>query len=137
MPSVPRQQSRSKLWDGNSEGLTALGYGVSGIVFAIDDRKVVKIHNGTPKSMSDMETERTAYRKISEKQCPYLLKCLEPSNTHGLVLERCCGTLRGRLRKGPQPEVEVVVKWAWQAAQGLACIHSCNIIQVDGKEIFV
>jgi len=128
-----KRKSEPKRWDGSIEGLALLGNGVSGAVFAIDENRVAKIDIGSPRSMKDIKTECMAYYNFS-KGHPNVLLCLEIGNPNGLVFERCRDTVRSRLRsayRGAPPRVEVVKRWAYQAAKGLAFVHSCGVIQGD------
>jgi hypothetical protein len=124
-------------WDGDVQDLECLGNGVSGIVFAIDERRVAKIHLGTPRSTEDFETERSVYRRFNErlreKRCEYVLRCFDTEHPRGLVFERCNETLRSRLRRDEERDEEQVSRWAKQAAKGLAWVHDCGVIQGDGQ----
>lgn len=42
----------------------SLGNGVSGIVLAIDDKRVAKIDIGSTKSVEDAKIEREIYRRL-------------------------------------------------------------------------
>lgn len=135
-PHHAQRKSRLKPWDGDVQDLECLGNGVSGIVFAIDSTRVAKIHLGTPRSVQDFETERAVYRRFSERlskvHCRYVLRCLDLDNPRGLVFERCQETVRSRVREGGVEEGQVL-RWAKQAAKGLAWIHDCKVIQGDGQ----
>lgn len=141
-PSQTPRRLKPRRWDGNVEQLECIGSGVSGVVFAIDKRRIAKICVGTPRSIEDIETERKIYRrfrKFREKHdreqhdCQYILSCLETENPRGLVLERCQESLRNRIRsKSPLP-LEDVAKWARQAAEGLVFVHDSGVIQGDGQ----
>jgi len=122
-------------WDGNTYGLQAIGYGTAGIVFALDDEKVVKVYVGSDnRSVEDFETERQAYINLGQGS-RHVLKCLDVMNPDGLVLERCQETLRSRIksRRGKYSPQEDALRYAIQAARGLTYVHSCGIIQGDGK----
>jgi len=117
--------------------LRPLGNGVSGMVLAIDDKRAAKIDIGSERSIEDAETEREIYRRLQWNQHPHkhVLYCYEIDNPCGIVLERCDDTIRKRLRsmyrdKSP-PDEKVIKKWAYEAAQGLAYIHRCKVVQVD------
>lgn len=103
-------------------------------MFAIDSYRVAKIHLGTPRSVDDFETEQAVYRRfnnrLSKIDCRYVLRCLDTENSRGLVFERCRQTLRSRIRKGVTEEAQVM-RWARQAAKGLAWVHDCKVIQGD------
>jgi len=133
-PGRSQRKSKRRPWDGDIQKLEHLGHGVSGMVLAIDERRVAKIDTGSPRSIEDITTEREVYRKLNEGHCSYVLKCYEIDNLSGLVLERCNDTVRSCLkskyRNSPPPE-EVVKKWACEAAQGLAYIHRKRIVQGD------
>ena len=118
------------------QDLECLGNGVSGIVFAIDSTRVAKIHLGTPRSVEDFETEREVYRRFGERlakvNCRYVLRCLDLEHPRGLVFERCRETVRSRIRAGGVGEGQVL-RWAKQAAKGLAWVHDCKVTQSDGQ----
>lgn len=131
-----RSNSNDYYWDGDVQDLECLGSGATGIVFAIDESKVAKIHLGSPTSVEDFETERAVYRcfnqKLKDKQCDYVLRCLDTENPRGLVFERCQETLRKRLKSiGETEREEHALKWARQAAEALAWVHTCGIVQGD------
>jgi serine/threonine protein kinase len=106
---------------------------VSGRVLAIDSFRVIKIPLGSPRTLKDIETEREAYRRLSKKpSCPYIAKCYDYENPHGIVMERLDQTARQRLRQQDSAITgDDVLKWALQAARGLAFLHSREIVQAD------
>jgi len=129
--------SRSSEWNGIIYGLQAIGHGTAGIVFALDDVRVVKVYGGQDnRSLGDYETERQAYQNLRNGSLN-VLKCFGLQNPDGLVLERCQRTLRNRLKSpcgdySPQNEA---LDYAIQAARGLTYVHKCGIIQGDGKAL--
>jgi len=129
-----KRKSRCRPWDGNIHNLEPLGNGVSGVVLAIDEKRVVKIDIGSQRSMQDLETEREIYRRLEQHPSNHVLRCYDVDNPSGLVLERCDDTIRKRLRsryRNSSPPEDVVMKWACEAAQGLAHIHRWGVVQVD------
>jgi hypothetical protein len=138
MPSSALQRSLTS-WDGNVQDLPLIGKGTSGLVFAIDERRVVKVSLGTPRSNEDIETERKIYQRFDQKfsvnPCPYILRCLDTENSRGIVLERWDETVRSRIRSKPAPSFQDVQQWAIQAAKGLGAVHDCGVIQGDGQDI--
>jgi len=128
-----RPHNRYLPWDGDARNLRALGNGVSGITWAIDKRRVAKAHIGSARSKQDIETERQVYRRLQQPH-PHVLLCLETDNPGGLVLERCKGSVRSRIRlmlqEGTWSE-DIVMRWAYQAAKGLAYVHRHGIIHGD------
>lgn len=125
--------SREKRWNGNTHDLKTLSYGVSGIVLLLnDDHRVIKTPLGSPRSLNDVETEREAYRRLAKNPSPYITKCYDYEDPRGIILERLDKTVRHRLRRGSSaPTQNDVLKWAMQAAQGLAFLHSRGIVQAD------
>lgn len=118
-------------WDGSVLGLLGIGSGVSGMVFGLDQDRVVKVGSSTdPRNIEDIETERKAYRKLGIRPSPHVLHCFETENPYGLTLERCRMTLRKRIRMGDLTKTDVVT-YAKSAAKGLDFIHHCGIIQGD------
>jgi hypothetical protein len=106
------------------------------MVLAVDDQRVAKIDTGSLRSIEDIETEREAYRKLSNPGSPYVLRCYEPNNPNGIVLERCIHTIRKRLQShcnGKKPPEDLVKNWVYEAVQGLAYVHRCGVIQGDGQ----
>ena len=123
-------------WNGTVSGLKCAGQGISGAVFSLNDKAVVKIGFGSEHSTRDIETERKAYGILqkAKNRSPHILRCFELDNPHGLVLELCCETVRQRLRSIPEdafPSDADARKWARQAAEGLAFIHKQDIIHAD------
>jgi len=131
--------TRHQPWDGDVQDLKFIGNGASGIVFAIDSDRVAKIHLRTPRSIEDFETERAVYRRFNRRlrkvSCRCVLRCLETENSRGLVFERCRETLRDRLRRTrdgvDESDDGQALRWAKQAAKGLAWVHDCKVIQGD------
>jgi serine/threonine protein kinase len=125
--------SRTEPWNGNTSDLETLDYGVSGRVSAIDSFRVIKEPLGSPRSLKDIETEREAYRRLAKQpSCPYIAKCYDYDNPRGIILERLDQTVRRRLnRLESAPTGDDVLKWALQAARGLAFLHSREIVQAD------
>ena len=137
-PHHSHRKSRLRPWNGDVQELEYLGNGVSGLVFAIDSSRVAKVHLGTPRSVEDFETERAVYRRFNKRlskiDCRYVLRCLDTENPRGLVFERCRETVRDRVRKTRERGEEdgQAVRWAKQAAKGMAWVHDCKVIQGDG-----
>jgi serine/threonine protein kinase len=124
--------SRTKNWKGTTSDLEVLGYGVSGKVLAIDGSRVIKIPLGSPRSLKDIETERTAYRRLARSSSPYITKCYDYENPNGIIMERLTQTVRHRLKQPDSPPSgDDVTKWALQAARGLAFLHERGIVQAD------
>jgi serine/threonine protein kinase len=131
-----KRKPRYRPWDGNIHNLEPLGNGVSGVVLGIDEKRVAKIDIGSERSVQDVETEREIYRRLTQEHNKHVLWCYEVDNPSGLVLERCDDTIRNHLQsryRNTAPPGAVVYKWACEAAQGLAYVHRCGVIQVDGK----
>ena len=128
----------SSYWNGSTYGLKAIGHGTAGIVFALDEELVVKVYVGADnRNLEDYETERQAYENLANGS-RHVLTCFELQNPDGLVLERCQGTLRSKIksRRGEHLRQSDVLTYAIQAAEGLAYVHNCGIIQGDGKYSF-
>lgn len=125
-----------KGWDGNVQGLLGIGNEVSGMVFGLDQDRVVKVGSSTdPGNIGDIETERKAYRKLETGSSPHILHCFETENPYGLILKRCKMTVRNWIRRrGNLPKTDVVI-YAKFAVKGLAFIHYYGIIQGDGRYI--
>ena len=131
LKAIPQER-----WKGTILDLKGIGHGISGMVFLINERRVLKAGFGSSQSLAEIETERMAYRILegAKKPSPHVLRCFDTEDPRGLVLERCHETLRRRLKSIPQDttlcDVEVRI-WAKQAAEGLAFIHDHYIIQGD------
>ena len=105
---------------------------MSGRVLAIDGCRVIKIPLGSPRSLKDIETEREAYRRLAKSPSPYITKCYDYENPRGIIMERLDQTVRHRLRQlDSTPTGDDVLKWALQAARGLAFLHDRDIVQAD------
>jgi serine/threonine protein kinase len=134
MPVRSRQckRSRKQLWDGKTYDLKTAGYGVSGLVLLLDDCTVIKIPLGSPRSINDINTERKAYSRLAKNSSPYITKCYDYEDPRGIILERLDKTVRSRLRRGDSTPTQAdVLKWAMQAARGLAFLHRRGIVQAD------
>lgn len=133
------RKSDSTKWNGEIYGKKIIGHGLSGTVFEIDESTVYKISSGPEFHRNDVDIERRAYRRFERKRrigkagwAKYVLRCFlrEYPDLKGLVLERCCETLRSRLTSNPS-EVSKAAMWAQQAAEGLEFVHNCGVIQGD------
>lgn len=113
-------------------GLEIIGQGVSGIVFAINDSRVLKVPRGGPDGARDQEIESRIYRRLG--QHPRIVRYIS-SEPRGLVLERLTGPLRKRLRElyaeGKLPSQGLMRKWSRQAVEGLQYLHQRDILQGD------
>ena len=132
----PEKETTLERWEGSILDLEGIGHGVSGMVFVIDEYRVIKASFGSPGSKQEIETERIAYRILQQarKPSPHILKCFDSNDPRGLVLERCEHTVRHRLmltsKDDRLSDLDIRI-WAKQAAEGLAFIHEHGIIQGD------
>ena len=127
-------QGYSNEWDGNLQHLPPLGNVSTGMTWIIDEARIAKVHIGSARSRRNIETEREAYRRLGQSH-PHVLLCFETDNPGGLVLERCQESVRQRLRvllKERTLREDIVTRWIYQAAKGLAYVHRCGIIHGDG-----
>jgi serine/threonine protein kinase len=124
--------STPKQWDGIVYHLKTISHGVSGIVLLMDDSRVIKIPLGSPRSINDIEIEREVYRRLENYASPYIVKCLDYDEPLGIILEKMEETVKRRVRRQqPSSEEQDVLKWTLQAAQGLAHLHRCGVVQAD------
>jgi serine/threonine protein kinase len=124
--------SGTRGWNGKISDLKTLGDGVSGRVLAIDGCRVIKIPLGSPRSHKDIEIEREVYRRLARSPSPYITKCFDYENPRGIIMERLNQTVRHRLRQlDSAPTGDDILKWALQAARGLAFLHDRDIVQAD------
>lgn len=118
--------------------LELLGAGISGHVFVVDDRTVVKValkSNNTyvdNERLQDHLIERCIYERLGKHKRICELKY---AIDRGLVLERLKQCLRERLedfqKLGTVPSHEEAFRWSIQAAQASAYIHEKGILQSD------
>src|ERR1700694_4457640 len=87
----PNSNPVRERWTGDILDLTCIGRGISAMVFAISDEKVIKVEFGSVQSIADIETERRAFGILEKatNRSPHILRCFELDNPRGLVLERC------------------------------------------------
>ncbi|KAF2245204.1 kinase-like protein [Trematosphaeria pertusa] len=121
-----------------TSGLRWLGIGVSGIVYALDERTVAKIaptYNNkyaTNESLQDLFTERSVYQRLGShpRICQHI-----SSVQRGILLERFGESLRKHLQKlhehGKTPSHNQALKWSCQVAEGIAYLHQKSIVQGD------
>lgn len=121
-------------WDGDIQSLIGIAHGSAGMVFALDDSKVVKVYLGSEtRAMENSETERQAYRNIKRRSYfEHVLKCYDLENPYGLVLERCRESVRRRIASPDYSPEDEALKFAYHAAKALTFIHHCGIVQGDG-----
>lgn len=132
-------------WDIDIYGLKAIGQGGAAIVFSVDEFTAIKVPIPSPFALKAIEQEREIYRLLNEKpKSQYVIACISTIHTAGVLLEKCIGSVRGRLRLmkqgghgyskiGSDEALGQAGRWAYQAAQGLAFIHSHGVIQADGS----
>ncbi|EXJ82308.1 serine/threonine protein kinase [Capronia epimyces CBS 606.96] len=111
------------------EALDCLDVGKSGIVYALDARRVVKRYEGD--NDDEIDAEREVYDRLGPH--PNIAGFLGALDDGSIVLERG-QVLRDRLseqtRTRPIP-LRTKYRWIKQAATGLQYLHDCNIIQAD------
>ncbi len=103
-------------------------------VFIVDIVRVVKAAGDSRKTQ--LENERNVYRAILaaeaviKKPCLHILRCFNPDDPRGIILERCCEkNVRSEIQW--RPELQSVFearKLAKQAAEGLKFLHGHNIV---------
>ncbi|KAK7947032.1 uncharacterized protein PG986_011353 [Apiospora aurea] len=143
----PSTKSPTIQWDGNVYGLTVIGQGGTAIVFSIDEETAIKVPIPSPFGLQAIAQEREIYRLFKEQsKSAYVIDCIDPKHDSGVLLEKCVGSVRGRLRQMRQGEngypkiysddaLAIAGRWAYQAAQGLAYIHSHGVIQADDAKV--
>ncbi|KAF2241447.1 kinase-like protein [Trematosphaeria pertusa] len=122
----------------STSGLHWLGVGISGIVYPLDERTVVKIaptydnQYATSSCLRDLLTERSVYQRLGchPRICQYF-----SSVQRGILLERFGEPVRKHLRKlykqGKTPSHKQALKWSCQVAEGIAYLHQKGVIQGD------
>ncbi|KAK7974439.1 hypothetical protein PG989_016287 [Apiospora arundinis] len=135
-------KSLSGYWEGNIYDLQAIGQGGTAIVFSIDDYRAIKVPISSPFGLQAIEQEREIYRLFERKRSEHVIACLNPEHKSGVLLEKCVGSVRGRLRQmqrgdagcdaiNSKQALALARRWAYEAAQGLAYIHRQGVIQAD------
>ncbi|KAK8073488.1 hypothetical protein PG994_004387 [Apiospora phragmitis] len=134
-------------WDGNVYGLTAIGQGGAAIVFSVDEYRAIKVPIPSAFGLQAIAQEREIYRRFMEQsESAYVIACYDPKHGSGVLLEKCVGSVRDRLRQmhqrdngyplvGSEDALALAGRWAYQAAQGLAYIHSHGVIQADDAKV--
>jgi hypothetical protein len=132
---VDAVQGKSFQWNGNTQGLLGIANGSAGIIFALGDYYVVKVYLGRDsRRIENAETERQAYRNLQSRgPFAHVLSGYDIDNPYGLVLERCCKTVRQKIRSSDYSPCDEALSFAFQAAKGLTFIHGCGIRQGDGS----
>jgi serine/threonine protein kinase len=115
-------------------GRELIGYGISGFVYEFGPNTVLKIFHlpdncefSKKEKIRSMEIETRIYKRLGEH--PRICKFLYPVKS-GFALERCGINLRSHLRQ-KKARPDQAMRWSIQTAQGLAFIHSRNILQSD------
>ena len=108
-----------------------IGGGISGVVYALSDSRVLKAASGFNSSHEDLAIECRIYERL-QTQAQILKFWLEPQ---GLVLERLSCPLRTFLRDlHRQRKIAsdgLLLIWARQVVNGLWHIHSKGVLQAD------
>ena len=133
----PIERKDQEQWNGNIQGLPLIAHGSAGMVFALDDARVVKVYIGEDgQGIEDMETEREAYRRLryGGTSSRHVLKCYDLDNAAGLVFERCKMTVRRWVKSRDYAPQREALRLATEAAKGLEFVHKSGIIQGDGSD---
>ena len=109
-----------------------IGGGISGVVYALDDFRVLKAASGFNLSRYDLDIERQIYERLHCDQ-PQILNF--ESDPRGLILERLSCPLRQYLRYLHElnqiPSDGLLLKWAGQVINGLWHMHSKGVLQAN------
>ncbi len=101
------------------------------MVCILDDRFVFKEFFLGDKAKLG-EIEREAYRLLAERPSPHVVKCYDPNQARGVILERLECDLDQHLKDSDQPTTkDEHLLWAEQAARGVAHLHKLKIIHSD------
>lgn len=105
--------------------LKFLAAGKAGVVYGIDDRRVLKEYLETDGG----EVERRAYDRLGSH--PNIAKLLSIRKDGSLILER--GEVLRKICRSPLSEISLQKRLGWlrQAAKGYQYSHDCNIIHAD------
>ncbi|KAK8071238.1 kinase-like protein [Apiospora hydei] len=144
MPERAENTRPKTPWDGSIYNLRIVGMGRTSIVFAVDSSRVIKVPIRSSFCLKAIDQEREVYRRLEKDKSIYVLSCHDPDFSSGILLEKCVGSVRDRLRLmgqgdgiypaiGSEHALAHAERWAYQAAQGLAFVHDHGIIQADGK----
>ena len=109
-----------------SKGLEYLSGGLTGLVYAVDDKRVVKKYFESDGG----EVERRAYRRLGSH--PNIAKFLGAQKDGSIVLER--GEVLRKICQSPSAtEIPIQTKLSWlkQAAEGYRYAHTCDIVHGD------
>ena len=110
----------------SSETLQFLAAGKSGVVYAIDDKRILKEFQESDRG----EVERRAYHRLGSH--PHIAKLLATRTDGSLVLER--GDVLRTICRSPSANgisIQIKLSWLRQAAEGYQHSHDCNIIHGD------
>ncbi|OAP54621.1 hypothetical protein AYL99_11069 [Fonsecaea erecta] len=118
--------------EGSVYGLPYVSNGSSGIVFALDDKTVIKVAGGSERHHCAHKIEREIYKRLSHH--PRILKCIS-LHDKGIILERLLYPLRLRLmrlrEKNELLTKTQILKWSRQAGEAMQYIHEQGVFQVD------
>ena len=109
-----------------------IGGGISGVVYALDSRVVLKVASGFNYSHHDLAIECRIYERLRSGQPQILNFSLEP---RGLLFEKLVCPLRSYLRhlhgKRKIEKDGRLLRWAGQIVNGLWFIHSKGVLQAN------
>ncbi|KAK8092964.1 hypothetical protein PG999_014551 [Apiospora kogelbergensis] len=122
--------------------LEIIGQGGSGLVFSVTHTTVIKVPIPSPFGLQAFQRERDIYQRFRKRPSEYVVECRDTEHSSGLFLERCVESVRSRLRRmrsgdngfpkiGDEDALALTRRWAYQAAEGLAYVHSQRVIQAD------
>lgn len=132
---MPPQMESTAFTSSSVHNLPFVSAGVSSMVYAQSETAVIKAPVDRDRSLRALTIERSIYQRLGQDgQHPYITKLI-PADGDFLVLERYQYPLRQKLwqlRNDNQvPLSRDVLRWAYQIAQALQHVHSCNVLQVD------
>ncbi|KAH8594299.1 kinase-like domain-containing protein [Bisporella sp. PMI_857] len=115
-------------------GLRPLGGGGSGSIFAIDDRKVIKLFPSDRQGLRDLDREEEILYLLGQNKregSQFIVKLLDEWGT-SLVLERHVGDLRQELKKLPDgARPPQALRWSIEVCKGLEYLHDCKVFHGD------
>ena len=115
------------VWD-----LPFINQGISGLVYAIDERAAIKVSAGGEINRQGLEVERQILERLGEHPRIVKLLCVHRDM---IVLERLQYPLRVRIQELPEeaalPCLDEILKWSAQAAEGMHYFNEKRVYQVD------
>ncbi|KAF8465410.1 kinase-like domain-containing protein [Kalaharituber pfeilii] len=114
------------------DGAELVGFGLSGDVYSLDDKTVIKCENDLDAASKEcILVERKVFQRLLSNPHPNIVRCIELS-PDGIVMERLDCTLKHALSEGIDsiPLLQRI-QWATEIVCGIHHLHQLGVLHGD------